>query len=138
QEGAFMPPMTPREDDMKATTRYLVLLSMLLVGCGDSNADDGNGDGDTDSFPETLECGDTSCKRATQYCATIVTATTSHLCLNKKESCQGCECVDLETDLTIQTGRQDCTPTARLNVYFSCAYYDEVDYIKTSCTVRTR
>lgn len=125
---------------MKATARYLVLLSMLVVGCGGSNKDDGGGDGggDTDSFPETLECGDTRCKRATQYCATVVTAETDHLCLNKKESCRGCECVDLESDLTIQTGRQDCTATARLDVYFSCAYYDDVDYIKTSCTVRAR
>ena len=123
---------------MKATTRYLVLLSMLVLGCGDSNEDDGDGDGDTNSFPETLECGDISCKRATQYCATIVTAVTSHVCLDKKASCKSCDCVDLETDLPIQTGRQDCTATASRNVYFSCAYYDDVDYIKTSCTVRAR
>ncbi|NVJ19673.1 MULTISPECIES: hypothetical protein [Myxococcus] len=124
---------------MKATAAYLVLLSMLVVGCGGSSDDDGgDGGGDTQSFPETLECGNTRCKRATQYCATVVTADTTHLCLNKKESCKGCECVDLETDLTLQTGRQDCTPTARLDVYFSCAYYDDVDYIKTSCTVRAR
>jgi len=122
---------------MKATTAYLVLLSMLVVGCGGSKEDD-NGGEDTQSFPETLECGDTRCKRATQYCATVVAADTTHLCLNKKESCKGCECVDMESDLTIQTGRQDCTATARLDVYFSCAYYDDVDYIKTSCTVRAR
>ncbi|WP_228557886.1 hypothetical protein [Myxococcus sp. AB056] len=34
--------MTPREDDMKAMTRYLVLFSMLAVGCGDTS--DGDGD----------------------------------------------------------------------------------------------
>ncbi|QSQ28630.1 hypothetical protein JY651_50240 [Pyxidicoccus parkwayensis] len=131
-----MPPMTPREDDMKATARYLVLLSMLVVGCGDSKED--NGDEDTQSFPESIECGDTSCKRATQYCATIVTDVTRHLCLTKKESCKSCDCVNLETDLTAQTGRQDCTATARLDVSFTCAYYDDVDYIKTSCTARAR
>lgn len=122
---------------MKATARYLVLLSMLVVGCGGGSSDDDGGD-DTQSFPETLECGDTRCKRATQYCATVVTADTKHLCLNKKESCHGCECVNLETDLTSQTGSTDCTATASLDVYFSCAYYDDVDYIKTSCTVRAR
>ncbi|NVI96951.1 hypothetical protein HV824_02280 [Myxococcus sp. AM009] len=131
-----MPPMTPREDDMKATTRYLVLLSMLVVGCGDSN--EAEVDAGTDSLPETLACGDTSCKRATQYCATIVTDVTSHLCLTKEASCKSCDCVNLDTDLTAQTGRQDCTATSRLDVYFSCAYYDDVDYIKTSCTVRAR
>ncbi|WP_164000959.1 hypothetical protein [Pyxidicoccus caerfyrddinensis] len=131
-----MPPMTPREDDMKATTRYLVLLSMLVVGCGDSKEDDV--DEDTQSFPETLECGDIRCKRATQYCATIGTAVTSYLCLEKEASCKSCDCVDLESDLTIQTGREDCTATARLDVYFSCAYFDDVDYIKTSCIVRAR
>jgi hypothetical protein len=131
-----MPPMTPREDDMKATTRYLVLLSMLVVGCGGAKEDEV--DEDTHSFPETIECGDTSCKRATQYCATIASAETSHLCLNKKESCKSCDCVDMETDLAIQTGRHDCAETARLDVYFTCAYYDDVDYMKTSCTVRGR
>ncbi|QDE81590.1 hypothetical protein [Myxococcus xanthus] len=131
-----MPPVTPRADDMKATTRYLMLLSMLVVGCGDSNEDDGGGD--TNSFPETIECGDISCKRATQYCATIVNDVTSHVCLNKKESCKSCDCVNLDTDLTAQTGRQDCTATSKLDVYFTCAYYDDVDYIKTSCTVRAR
>ncbi|QDE67050.1 hypothetical protein BHS09_08515 [Myxococcus xanthus] len=131
-----MPPVTPRADDMKATTRYLMLLSMLVVGCGGSNEDDGGGD--TNSFPETIECGDISCKRATQYCATIVTDVTSHVCLNKKESCKSCDCVNLDTDLTAQTGRQDCTATSKLDVYFTCAYYDDVDYIKTSCTVRAR
>jgi hypothetical protein len=131
-----MPPITPREDDMKATTRYLVLLSMLVVGCGDSNEDDV--DGDTNSFPETLECGDISCKRATQYCATIANGETSYVCLNKKESCKSCDCVNMDTDLTAQTGRQDCTATDRLNVYLSCAYYDDVDYIKTHCIVRAR
>ncbi|MCY1075857.1 hypothetical protein [Archangium lansingense] len=123
---------------MKATTRYLVLLSMLVVGCGVSNEDDVDGDGDTKSFPETLECGDIRCKRATQYCATIGAAETSYVCLNKKESCKSCDCVNMETDLTIQTGRQDCTATARLDVYLSCAYYDDVDYIKTHCIVRAR
>ncbi|MCP3097809.1 hypothetical protein LZ198_02855 [Myxococcus sp. K15C18031901] len=122
---------------MKATTRYLVLLSMLVVGCGGgSGKDDGNEE--PQSFPETIECGDTSCKRATQYCATLVSATTSHLCLSKKESCKSCDCVDLETDLTRQTGRQDCTATDKLDVSFSCAYYEDVDYIKSSCTVRGR
>jgi len=121
---------------MKAKARYLVLLSMLVVGCGDSKGDDG--DGDTNAFPETIECGDTSCKRATQYCATIVTAETRYLCLNKKESCKSCDCVHLDTDLTAQTGRQDCTETATRDVDFTCAYYDDVDYIKTSCTVRGR
>ncbi|QRO03085.1 hypothetical protein JRI60_14220 [Archangium violaceum] len=121
---------------MKATTRYLVLLSMLVVGCGDSNEDDV--DGDTNSFPETLECGDISCKRATQYCATIANAETRSVCLNKKESCKSCDCVNMDTDLTAQTGRQDCTATDRLNVYLSCAYYDDVDYIKTHCIVRAR
>ncbi|WP_426750326.1 hypothetical protein [Myxococcus sp. Y35] len=99
-----MSPIFLREDDMKATTRYLVLLSMLVVGCGGSSEDDA--DGDTNSFPETLECGDISCKRATQYCATIVTDVTSHLCLDRKASCKGCDCVNLDTDLTAQTGRQ--------------------------------
>lgn len=121
---------------MKATTRYLVLLSMLVVGCGDSSEDDV--DEDTKSFPETLECGDISCKRATQYCATIVTAVTRYVCLDKKATCKSCDCVHLDTDLTAQTGSQDCTATDRLDVYFSCAYYDDVDYIKTSCTVRAR
>lgn len=121
---------------MKATTRYLVLLSMLVAGCGESN--EAPVDEDTPSRPETLECGDIRCKRATQYCATIVTSATSYVCLDKKESCKSCDCVNLDTDLTAQTGRQDCTATARLDVYFSCAYYDDVDYIKTSCTVRAR
>ena len=131
-----MPPMTPREDDMKATTRYLVLLSLLVVGCGGSNEDDE--DGDTHSFPESLECGDISRKRATQYCATIVTDVTSHVCLNKKANCKSCDCVNLDTDLTAQTGRQDCTATARPDVHFTCADDDDVNYIKTSCTERAR
>ncbi|NBD08402.1 MULTISPECIES: hypothetical protein [Corallococcus] len=135
-----MPSMTLRVDDMTATTRYLVLLSMLVVGCGGSNEDPVKEpvDENTHVFPETLECGDTTCKRATQYCATLVTAETSHLCLEKKATCKSCDCVNLDTDLTAQTGRQDCTATAKLDVYFSCAYYDDVDYIKTSCTVRAR
>ncbi|WP_239004948.1 hypothetical protein, partial [Myxococcus sp. CA027] len=33
------------EDDMKAATRYLVLLSMLVVGCGDSSEGEGDGGG---------------------------------------------------------------------------------------------
>jgi len=38
---------------MKAMTRYLVLLSMLAVGCGDSSAGDGNGSGTSGS---ALKC----------------------------------------------------------------------------------
>ncbi|MCP3064971.1 hypothetical protein LXT21_39980 [Myxococcus sp. K38C18041901] len=124
---------------MKATARYAVLLSMLVVGCGsDSKGDGGDPDGGDTSFPETVECGDTRCKRATEYCGTIVTATTSHVCLKKKAGCNSCECVNLDTDLTAQTGRQDCSETASVNVSFTCAYYDDVDFIKTSCTVRGR
>lgn len=124
---------------MKATAKYLVLLSMLVVGCGsDSKGDDGNTDGGDTSLPETVECGDTRCKRATEYCGTIVTATTSHVCLKKEASCHSCECVDLDADLISQTGRRDCADRPDVNVYFTCAYYDDMDYIKTSCTVRSR
>ncbi|WP_426731573.1 hypothetical protein [Myxococcus faecalis] len=124
---------------MKATAKYLVLLSMLVVGCGsDSKGDDGKDDGGDTTFPETVECGDTRCKRATEYCGTIVTATTSHVCLKKEAGCNSCECVNLDTDLITQTGRRDCADRPEVNVYFTCAYYDDVDFIKTSCTVRAR
>jgi len=121
---------------MKATTRYLVLLSMLVVGCGGSSKDDG--DDGNQSLPETFECGDKTCKRATQYCATVANAETTHLCLEKKESCKSCDCVDLATDLTIQTGSQACTPSDKQDVVTSCAYYDDTDYIKAICNVRYR
>ncbi|WP_426754735.1 hypothetical protein [Myxococcus sp. Y35] len=43
---------------MKAATRYLVLLSMLVVGCGDTSKGevDGEGDGDGDGTDSALKC----------------------------------------------------------------------------------
>lgn len=118
--------------------RLIILTALMLTAITACSDDSSSNNSSNNNTPTTFECGDTTCNSATEYCATIVNAEVRDVCLTKPASCKSCDCVHIDTDLTAQTGSQDCTETAAVNMTYTCAYYDDADYIKASCTARSR